>query len=213
MSVPVEWRHTEFARVISCKRCTLATDPNLLRDDGENVPQPGYIGPHYKTSRVLLIGRNPGTTKTLQAQDRQYTAALRALRDDPTPERYKKLTSILKDFIPQWQIHKYFPLEDSGLALEDVAYCNIVRCRTTGDSGPGELLAQQCIHEHFKRWLTLLAPKIVVFVNKAAWSHGYSFVEAKGIPCPFMNGKRSLSHTDRTANREAVAALIRQYRG
>lgn len=213
MTAPIEWRHTEFARVISCTRCTLATDPYLLRDDGENVPQPGYIGSRYKTSRVLLVGRNPGKTKALVAPDRAYTAALRTLRDDPTPARYKELTAILREFIPKWQVHKYFPLEESGLALEDIAYCNIVRCRTSGNAEPCELLAQQCVQDHFKRWLTLLAPKIVVFVNKAAWTQGYRFVEAKGLPCPFMNGKRSLSHTGRVANREAVVALIRQYRG
>ena len=218
MNQPVEWRHTEFARVISCTRCTSATDSNLLRDNGENVPQPGYIGPLYRTARVLLVGRNPGTPnsktpKSLAVPDRAYTASLRTLRMDPTLEHYKELTAILKGFIPRWPIANYFPLAESNLALEDIAYCNIVRCRTKDAIAPSELLAQQCVSEHFVRWLNLLAPRIVVFVNKTAWSQGRSAVDAKGIPCTFMNGKRSLSPTERAANRAAVVALIRQHCG
>ena len=214
MNAPAEWRHTEFARVVSCTRCTYATDQNLLRDDGEHVPQPGYIGPHYRNSRVLLVGQNPATPKSLTVPDRPYTAALRALRDEPTPQRYKDLNAVLRDFIPQWHVHgNYFPLAESGLTLEDIAYCNIVRCRTSNDAKPSELLTTQCIDEHFIRWLDLLRPKVIVFVGKWAWRQGKSAVDTKGIPCAFMNRQRSLSQTERIANRAQVAALVRQHRG
>ncbi|RPJ48309.1 MAG: hypothetical protein EHM16_03080 [Betaproteobacteria bacterium] len=214
MNPSAEWRHIEFARVISCKLCTKATDSNPLRDDGENVPQPGYIGSKYRNVRVLLVGQNPGTPKSLSAQDLPYTAALRALRDEPTTQRYKELRTVLRTFIPQWPVqNNHFPLIESGLTLDDIAYCNIVRCRTTGDGTPRELLSKQCLNEHFVRWLNLLNPKVVVFIGKWAWRQGSSAVGAKGIPCAFINRQRSLSTTERVENRAQVVALVRKHHG
>jgi hypothetical protein len=69
----------EFAKVIQCTNCTALIDANLLRDVEENVPQPGYIGKKYLQARVILIGQNPGTPKSLVMEDRPYTAALRTL--------------------------------------------------------------------------------------------------------------------------------------
>lgn len=214
MSIPAEWQHSEFARVVACKRCTLETAPNLLRDDNENVPQPGYIGPQYRKARVLLVGQNPGTPKSLAIPDRPYTAALRLLRDEPTPQRYRELDAVIRKFIPQWPVHRnHFPLCESGLLLEDIAYCNIVRCRTVIDSKPGKVLSARCICEHFIRWLNLLEPNVVVFVGKWAWEQGRSAVQAKGIPCAYMNRQRSLSPTERKKNRDSVVALVRKCRG
>jgi hypothetical protein len=215
MSTPVEWRHIEFKRVIACDHCTSATDKNLLRDDGENVPQPGYIGSRYRKSRVLLVGQNPGAPKSLaEPEDRLYTAALRALRDEPTEQRYKELSAVLRTFIPQWHVHNnYFPLAESGLTLEDIAYCNAVRCRTLSNAAPNDKLARKCIDSHFVRWLDLLSPKVVVFVGKWAWRQGRTAVGDKDIPCAFMNRQRSLSEEERLANRAEVVALVRQHRG
>ena len=214
MNPPAEWRHIEFARVIACELCTTATDRNLLRDEGENVPQPGYIGSNYRKVRVLLVGQNPATPKSLAAEDLPYTTALRALRNEPTIQRYKELRTVLRTFIPQWPVqNNHFPLTESGLTLDDIAYCNIVRCRTTGDSKPGVILTKQCLNEHFARWLNLLNPKVVVFIGKWAWRQGCSVVGAKDIPCSFINRQRSLSTTERAENRAQVVALVRKHHG
>lgn len=214
MNRPAEWRNIEFARVIACKSCTTATDSKLLRDDGENVPQPGYIGSNYRNVRVLLVGQNPGTPKSLAEEDLHYTAALRALRDEPTIQRYKQLRTVLRTFILRWPVqNNHFPLTESGLTLDDIAYCNIVRCRTANDSKPGETLAKQCLNGHFIRWLNLLKPKVVVFIGKWAWRQGGNTVSAQGIPCTFINRQRSLSADERVENRAQAVALVRKYRG
>ena len=70
------WR-LEFARVVRCEKCSSETDPNLLRDCGENVPQPGYIGVGYQRSKLLLVGQNPAVPPAkLELADKGYTAAL-----------------------------------------------------------------------------------------------------------------------------------------
>ena len=98
----------------------------------ENVPQPGYIGVAYENTGILLVGQNPAIPPAkLQRKDKDYTAALRALRDAPTPKHYGELQAILDDFISTWPVKgQYFPLEECRLTLMDVAYFNFVRCRT-----------------------------------------------------------------------------------
>jgi hypothetical protein len=136
---------TEFARVISCAVCSCETDTNLLRDADENVPQPGYIGRNYWQRRVLLVGQNPGTPKTLADPDRRYTCTLRQMRDAPNAATYEKLQTELQCFMRQWPVfRRHFPLSEAGLTLDDVAYFNVVRCRTKGDAKPGSKMVSNC---------------------------------------------------------------------
>jgi len=205
---------SEFAAVVACERCSVSTDRRLLRDPLENVPQPGFIGDNYPSRRVLLIGQNPGTPKSRLAADMPYTAALRALRDDPTEGPYQHLRKVLKTFIPQWPVHgNYFPLSECGLTLEDIAYCNVVRCRTTKDAMPSDHTARTCSQSHLARWVSLLAPRVVVFIGKWAFERGHSIVDRHGIPCDYMNRQRSLSSEARLENRERVSELVRRVAG
>jgi uracil-DNA glycosylase len=200
----------EFAKVISCTACSRATDGNLLRDEDENVPQPGYVGGNYWKRRIALVGQNPGTPKTLELQDKPYTAALRSLRDAPNEAKYLELHSVLQAFIPQWPVHgNYFPLAECGLSLQDIAYFNVVRCRTGGDAKPGINTVNNCLRNHFGRWLDNLAPRVVVFIGKWAADRASQEVQRRGIPFAFMNRQRSLSSLERSQNRNAVVELVR----
>lgn len=118
-----------FVRVISCTACPAAG--KLLRDRWENVPQPGFVGVRYEQTRVLLVGKNPATPPPeLASGDRGYTQALRNLRDQPTVENYTALQERTKRFMESWPIQqRHFPLEEFGLEPDDIAFCNIVRCR------------------------------------------------------------------------------------
>jgi len=90
MSTSTNWA-VEFAKIIACQACDSHTDRNLLRDADENVPQPGYIGSNYWSHRVLFIGKNPGTPKSLADPDKPHTRALRQLMDDPNQGNYQAL--------------------------------------------------------------------------------------------------------------------------
>ena len=209
MSSASNWP-VEFAKVVACQACDRRIDRNLLRDTEENVPQPGYIGANYWKRRVLLIGQNPGTPKTLAEQDKPYTRALRQLRDSPTQEQYQALSVVLKRFIPTWPVHgNYFPLQDAGLSLDDIAYFNVVRCRTAADAKPGSKSVANCIKSHFTHWLDLLSPRVVVFIGKWASDKAAFEVQGRSIPFAFMNRQRSLSKPKRVANKCAVVHLVR----
>lgn len=202
--------HAEFAKVIACKHCY---GGNLLRDDQENVPQPGYVGSNYIRSRVLLVGQNPGIPSDLVDGDQIYTAALRSLRDNPTGEEYEKLSRLLENVIQGWPVHNnYFPLADCGLTLKDIAYCNLVRCRTLANRTPNKSLVTNCVDQHFDRWIDWLDPLVVVFIGKWAFDAVGHAVDARGIPADFMNRQRSLSGKLRDANRKEVVEIVKRYR-
>lgn len=204
-----------FASVIAC---TLCQPPNVLRDAYQNVPQPGFIGERYKDNRVLLVGQNPALPpRGLLERDRAYTAALRTLCSDPTSHRFTELHQLLAGYVPTWLIHKgYFRLDEWGLDLEDIAYCNLVRCRTaanaqpkkgrTNDPGP----VTRCVDTHFARWLDLLAPACVVFLGVWAWEHGANACHARGIPSQAIDRNRSLTSEYRHRNRAEVAEFVRK---
>jgi len=213
MKTAVNWP-SEFFAIVGCDACTPAHDRNLLRDQGENIPQPGYVGEQYWTKRVLLVGQNPGTPKTLSAEDLPYTAALRRLREQPSNENFDSVSEVLRKFIPRWPVHgNYFPLAECDLSLEEIAYCNVVRCRTRADRPPGVRLVENCRSKHFRRWLSILQPRVVVFIGKWASDQAAAEVAALDIPHAFMNRMRSLSSEERVANRAAVVRLVRESAG
>jgi hypothetical protein len=160
-----------FARVVNCSRCTTEDCPTLLRDSHENVPQPGYVGARCEESRILLAGQNPGKCPhRFVKRDAEYTKALRDLAATPNESVFLALSAVLERFVPEWPIHgSYFPLRECGLKLDQIAYCNVVRCRTRRNAAPGPRVVRACIETHFGPWLDLLAPRAVVFVLK--WAH------------------------------------------
>jgi hypothetical protein len=210
----IDWA-TEFARVVSCTRCDKITCKKILRDTQENVPQPGFVGTRFSETRILLAGQNPGFPNVrLVAEDRKYTAALRRLRDQTSIESFDQLQVVLQKFVPSWPVHgNYFPLRESGLVLDEIAYCNIVRCRTEGNAPPSLRMASECSENHFTRWLDLLKPRAIVFIGKWAHDRGSRFACERRIPCDFMNRERSLSSTNRLENRQRVAAFVRANAG
>jgi len=207
--LPVERLCCEFSRVVHCTNCNLGTSRELLRDCGENVPQPGYVGLGYERAGLLLVGQNPGVPGGLALADRRYTAALRALADQPTPPRYVELQSVLDDFIPTWPIHgKYFPLEQCGLTLADVAYCNLVRCRTKENAPPKVAAAAICRSAHFEPWLDLLKPAVIVFIGKWGHDRGRDACVRRAIPFTYVDRNRKLRADERAANLDAVKAFV-----
>jgi hypothetical protein len=183
-----------------------------MRDSDEHVPQPGYIGKGYEQTGVLLVGQNPYLPNgSLAAQDRAYTAALRALRDSPTEQQYARLQVVLNRFIAIWPVqNKYFPLRECGLNLEDIAYLNLVRCRT-GEKAPNTSTVEQCRRTHFEPWLEKLNPACVVFIGLWARERGQHAVAARRIPYTAMNRRRSLGASELIKNRTEVAEFVREH--
>ena len=200
----------EFSRVISCDYCARNNYPKLLRDDSLNLPQPGYIGSHYQNTRVLLVGQNPGSPADPSAHDSEFTDTQVALRDKADVRSLTRHKSVLDRIMPKWAVvQNYFPLAECGLQLDDIAYINVVRCRTIKNAKPGRAITQACINNHFIRWLDWLAPRVVVCIGKKAHDNVNSLLSSCRIPNGFINRWRSLSTTEREQNKKQVVDLVR----
>lgn len=202
---------SEFAKVVKCDVCARSRYPKLLRNDSFDLPQPGYIGTNYRNTGVLFVAQNPGISHDYSnARDMELANALIAVTEDEDAQAAANVKNILDRIMPAWKVfNDYFPLADCGLRLDDIAYTNIVRCRTVNNSTPGVQIARTCIASHFIGWVDWLKPRVVVCIGK--WAHdkvGHE-LEARGIPNAFINRNRSLTNFERHRNRREVAELVR----
>lgn len=201
----------QFSNVINCRLCQNICVKNLLLDSDLNLPQPGYVGEDYLKSKVLLIGQNPGVSAPSQSHnDIRYNKALDNLKI-PSNRAMTEMQSVLTQIIPSWPVAgKYFPLVDCQLELKDIAYFNLVRCRTKGNSPPNKRMTQMCVNSHVEDWLKFLKPRVVICIGK--WSHDRISpkLDEIGIPHSYMNRMRSLSSEERKENKQRVVALVRK---
>jgi hypothetical protein len=201
---------TLFREVLECTRCERAHDPNLVRDSS-NPPQPGFVGPRYAEARVLLIGQNPRIApERLGPVDKEYINPLLAFLSRPEPDAYSTLREHILRYVPSWPIHgRYFPLTEAGLTVDQIAFCNVVRCRTTGNAQPGPGLVGRCVATHLDRWVEVLRPRVIVFLGKWSADRGAASAIRFGVPFYVINRDRSLTSAQRAENRAEVAARAR----
>lgn len=202
----------DFAEVIRCDRCTTATDRNLART-ATNVPQPGFIGTNYAARRIMLVGQNPGESRErLKDRDEPYMEALRQLGQTPSPETLNHFQDVVRAYAEHWPITRaHFPLQQCGLSLDDIAYCNVVRCRTTRDAAPGPRLVGACVSTHFEQWLDLLKPRLVVFIGRWAADRGAAAcARHDDIEYVWLSRQRNLAREDRVNGIAAVVDAVRR---
>lgn len=203
----------DFARVIRCTLCTTATDAALARTE-RDVPQPGFVGVNYAAHRVLLVGQNPGQPKTSRLRDEPYMEALRELGRTPSPATHAHYATTVRAYAEHWPITRaHFPLARCGLTLDDIAYCNIVRCRTVADAAPGPRVMGTCVVTHFEHWLGRLAPRLVVFIGRWAADRGAAACVRNDIEFVWLSRQRNLPTEAREAGIADVVGAVRRAAG
>ena len=196
-----------FSNVIGCERCS---ETDVQRDAFFNLPQPGFVGKNYAAHKVIFIGQNPGTSpEHFAAEDKLYADLLLKLRQKQDSAAYSELYAFLVDFMRKWQVNKnYFPLDECGLGLEDIAYFNLVRCRTRANAVPGRNVTSACMR-HFVNWIEMLSPAVVVCIGKNPYDGISLELEQRGIPCCFINRARDLNNSERQINRNNAGNLVK----
>lgn len=208
-----------YGAVVRCDACVRAGDYKILRDDRDNLPQPGYVGPRYEDSRVLLIGQNPGVASGNAAHDpleREYVLRLRAVGGGDATA-IARLNEHQRAYMEaRWTIYKQCLgplLAQSGLTLADVAYLNAVRCRTHANATPSKLMATNCDRLQFEAWLRALRPRAAVCIGVAVAGMAGRALDAQGVPTAVISRERSLSGEERRAQLEQVAVFLARHRG
>jgi len=196
--------------VINCNACSGCGKSAILRDETFNVPQPGFVGSAYTEKRVMFIGQNPGVSpERSRTDDTRLAELLLELAKDPGTEPYAELRAFLADFMDKWAItQRYLPLRSFGLSLDEIAYLNVVRCRTRQNIAIPKAMTARCAQLHLERWLDTLQPKVVVFLGKWAHDAAGHLVSERGISYGYINRDRSLSGAARAKNMAEIAFLL-----
>lgn len=137
----------------------------------DRLPQPGLVGPRYRPGGVVLLGQNPGNDKTGKGnskEDNHQYKLLDRLKDAPDTASaiaasQDLMSALTSEVMPTWPITRNvcLPLLASlGLDLQDVAYINLVKFRTSS-SKFGSAIYKASWHLT-SRQIDLLAPKYII---------------------------------------------------
>ncbi len=147
----------------------------LNRNWGDQIPQPGYIGPACFEGGLAFISMNPGGMRGdgLGPTDRTQLEALRGLRDCSEGDidaTFDRMRVVLAQAMRTWGIFQKFvqPILECGhLELEQVAYLNLLKWRTQKSTDLVPLY--ECSWQsHTCEQVALLRPKVVVSIGSDA---------------------------------------------
>jgi hypothetical protein len=163
-------------------RRILRTDPAELfeseierlqnRSWGDQLPQPGYVGPEYSRGGLAFVSMNPGGGRGvgLGAEDLKQYKVLQQLRDDPesaAPRHFDDLTAVLQEIMPTWTITQRFVLsilQQTGIPFSSISYFNLLKWRTS-ESNNLRKMYDISWKDHTAEQVTLLAPSVVIAIG------------------------------------------------
>jgi uracil-DNA glycosylase len=155
---------------LNVSRCTYCKGTPSVLSDSQNLPQAGFIGKQYAKSKILLIGQNPGISSNVEKfrqQNIEHSALISHLNERADVASYEALAEALKGYLREWPIKKkYFP---AAMEMDNLAFINLVRCRTQNNKAPGERTVTTCIDAHLIKWIEWLKPNAIVFLGKWAF--------------------------------------------
>jgi uracil-DNA glycosylase len=186
-----------FTDVLGCVRCPINS---IKRDQKYNIPQPGWVGRNY--AGIMFVGQNPGEGRTPPTEpDRIYLDALREVKDI---ESLNSMHDRLKEATESFVYYKSFHFNTD---IENVAYINAVRCRTTGNAAPHKDVQQKC-RRHFLSWVNCLKPKAVIYLGLFAEKATGDLLKRLDIEYQAISRQRSLSSDVRAKQHQAAVELI-----
>jgi hypothetical protein len=145
----------------------------LLRKD-DLTPQFGYVGRGYTTTRVLLLGINPGNgreTINRSVTDERMMPALIKFAQHPSPENFKAAQQAYQAECSSWHIWRRHCAEITGagkLSLDNIAYSNALPWRTGSESKFGDSVAANAATLYSHPLIDELRPSVVICLGKRA---------------------------------------------
>jgi hypothetical protein len=145
----------------------------LLRQD-DLTPQFGYVGRGYPSTRVLLLGINPGNgreTVTRTATDERMMPMFIQFARDPSPETFTSAQRAYQGECSTWHIWRRHCAEITGagkLSLDEIAYSNTLPWRTGSESSFDDAVAEPAAKLYAHPLIDELEPSVVICLGKRA---------------------------------------------
>ncbi len=139
---------------------------------GDDLPQPGFVGPSYRAGGVLFLGNNPGKgTLPHSALEERHLQALRNLKEaapDSLLGSFEALTEALMRIMSGWDIVRNYVrpiISKADMDLDSIAYLNLLkwRCDT-----PTTYMFRQSWQAHTGAQYRLLRPSFVIAIGSTA---------------------------------------------
>jgi hypothetical protein len=117
------------------------------RSWGDQLAQPGYVGPNYQRGGLAFVSMNPGGGRGsgLGPEDLLQYEALTQLRDCTDAElaaKFPALTEIFQKIMPTWKIIQRLVdpiLNATGIPFSSIAYFNLLKWRASDSSNLSKL--------------------------------------------------------------------------
>jgi hypothetical protein len=146
--------------------------PLLQQDD--LTPQFGFVGREYASTRVLLLGINPGNgreTITRSATDERMMPILIEFAQDPSSANFIAAQSAYQAECATWHIWRRHCAEITGagkLSLDDIAYSNSLPWRTGNESNFDASVAQRAATLYAHPLIAELQASVIICLGKRA---------------------------------------------
>jgi hypothetical protein len=145
--------------------------PQIAEDD--LLPQFGYVGAQFTSTRVLLLGINPGNGHgDVESEgDKVMMPKLRAFTRTPGPLAFVATQSTYRSVCEKWPVwgrHCSVLLTQLGLSIDQIAYSNCLPWRTESQSMFANSVAERAATLYVTPLLQELQPSVVVAVGKRA---------------------------------------------
>lgn len=174
----METIRTAFTRIVTCDRLQScrASFPGLSRD---YTPQPGFVGSRYAVHRVVLLAQNPGHASQaghVPGETEMYRRLAAAAASSSKPDFDAAMTQ-LGQFMSTWPVIQRLKLRERfNLDLQDVAYFNLLKCKTVANKKPTLQLYETCAHQTSVPQLEALAPRFVLCLGKGVYDAAQKYL-------------------------------------
>ncbi len=159
----------------------LQTDPSQLfgcgaeilmdrSNVGDDLPQPGFVGPSYRVGGVLFLGNNPGNGPSnpsdltnLEIRHLQALRDLKAAPPDSLQGSFEALMESLEPIMLEWGLVRNYVrpiISEATLDLDSIAYLNLFKWRSKRK--PFTSMYRQSWQEHTGEQYSVLRPRFVV---------------------------------------------------
>lgn len=192
-------KYSELAwDVLKCKRC----EGNKCKELGISYEKIDYhnlpliVGRNYSKSkkRVCIIAQNPGES-TKQSIDEEQTHLQKFYRSEKNKDYEAFCEFMVKERfsgVKKWKLFDNFHvLTNLDILPSQIAFTNVVKCRTTDNNGLGQPLIRKCSY-HLENEIKALEPKFVITLGAPARD------EIKRLPKDKKVNVFSIPHTSRT---------------
>jgi hypothetical protein len=143
----------------------------LLQGD-DLAPQFVYVGAQYSSTRILLIGINPGNgprNDIRTPDDARMMPAILRFAQNPTEQNFVEASRAYMSECQRWPVWKRHCAEVIGagkLSFDEIAYSNCLPWRTASKSGFSDDVARKAAELYVRPLIEELNPILIVAMGK-----------------------------------------------